>query len=151
MDGKMSLQIVTVPNSKSNSIKKVPEKGNLPLISNDQYASRNSMLASLVVAWSPVLQTTSSSCSILAVGSKSGIISFWNIHKPKSYSIVHRKNPTAGLLIGFLHAHRSWITAISWALSVSDSSSSQLFLATGSSDGRWVCMLIDKESTAWVF
>lgn len=95
------------------------------------------MLASLIVAWSPILQMNSSSwCSVLAVGAKCGRISFWRIHGPQSYSLSKNGDSITATLIGFLQAHDTWITAINWALFDSDVSNPQFLLGTGSSDGR---------------
>lgn len=132
--------------SKKKHAKKTPKDCTLPLISTDQYASRSAMLASVVVAWSPILKLSSEIgiisesdssnwFSLLAVGSQSGQVSFWKIHAPHSYSIEQSGAPLDVALVGFLQAHNSWITAISWALLTSDSSNPKLFLATGSSDG----------------
>lgn len=146
-----SLQIVCIPNSKKRSTKKVPETDSVAVLSTDKYASRNSMLASVVVAWSPLLQTSecrllspddsSDCCSILAIGGKSGMISFWKVNKPHHYSILNN-TPNDVRLVGILHAHMSWLTTMSWAVSVSIASNHQLLLATGSSDGSvkiWHC------------
>ena len=119
------------------------------MITADQYASRSSILHSLVLAWSPVLKLPSSNCpvppngssncfSVLAVGGRSGKISFWRNSMPECYSIEHSKISTSTVLIGLLQAHNSWITTISWAMISSDSSNPQVLLVTGSSDGRWV-------------
>ncbi|XP_022736492.1 uncharacterized protein LOC111289595 isoform X2 [Durio zibethinus] len=144
--GKSSHQTVPAIKSKGKSAKKIPEVCNLPLITADQYASRNAMLSSLVLAWSPLLklspeiclapENNSSNCfSLLAVGAKSGKISFWRIHAPQYYSIEQIRAPTAVELTGILQAHNSWVTTISWALLGSDSSNPQVLLATGSTDG----------------
>ncbi|XP_023742787.1 uncharacterized protein LOC111890943 [Lactuca sativa] len=103
-----------------------------PSISAQQYASRSAMLSSLVVSWSPMFHgdTSSKGCSILAIGGKSGNISFWRVHEPQCYSITQRSKPPGALLIGLIQAHDSWITAISWS-----KFDSQLLLSTGSSDG----------------
>ncbi|RVW89056.1 hypothetical protein CK203_029326 [Vitis vinifera] len=104
------------------------------------------MLSSLVVAWSPVLclppetdsapPDNSSNCfSLLAVGGKSGKISFWRVHEPLSYTVEHSRVPISVMLAGFHQAHNTWVTAISWALLTSDASSPQVLLATGSTDG----------------
>ncbi|XP_074380574.1 uncharacterized protein LOC141721532 isoform X2 [Apium graveolens] len=147
-----SLQIVCMPKSKTRSKKKAPETHSVDLISADKYASRSSMLASVVVAWSPLLQTSEhrlaspddscDCCSILAIGGKSGMISFWKINKPQQYSILNNICTNDAQLIGVLHAHMSWVTAMSWEVSVSNASNHQLLLATGSSDGSvkiWHC------------
>ncbi|KAM7463624.1 hypothetical protein LguiA_031745 [Lonicera macranthoides] len=139
------LQIVSMPNSKSKKRRQTRQNYSSPYITADKYASRSAMLSSLIVAWSPILEITSdfqlisqknllNCCSILAVGAKSGQISFWRIY-PQCYSIVQSGDPTFGVLIGLQQAHNSWITAINWAFSVSDPSNPQLLLATGSSDG----------------
>uniref|UniRef100_A0ACD5VTY6 Uncharacterized protein n=1 Tax=Avena sativa TaxID=4498 RepID=A0ACD5VTY6_AVESA len=113
----------------------------LPLITAKQYARRNAILSSLVVAWSPVLPSgDATSCllrnwCVLAVGSKSGDVSFWKICKPEYYTIdvcMVNRDP---ILIGVLKAHNSWVSAISWEVCSADSSMSSLLLATGCSDG----------------
>ncbi|XP_021300458.1 uncharacterized protein LOC110428852 isoform X2 [Herrania umbratica] len=144
--GKSSHQTVPAIKSKGKFAKKMHEICSLPLITADQYASHSAMLSSLVVAWSPMLKLSSDMClvpennssnwfSLLAVGAKSGKISFWRIHAPEYYSIEQSGAPTAVELIGILQVHNSWVTAISWALLASDSSNPQVLLATGSSDG----------------
>ncbi|XP_075647937.1 uncharacterized protein LOC142618798 isoform X2 [Castanea sativa] len=128
---------------KAKTLNKMQENRMHPQITAAQYASRNAMLWSLAVAWSPLLQLSSKLCSIphigssvslLAVGGKSGKISIWRIYVPECYSIEHSRVPTANI-VGLLEAHNSWITSISWALLASDSSNLQVLLATGSSDG----------------
>lgn len=112
---------------------------NRPLISAQQYASRSALVSSIVVAWSPMIQSNSSRscCSVLAIGSKSGKISFWRVHQPQCYSITQQSKPPVATLIKVLHAHNSWITSMSWSKFSSDGSP-QLLLSTGCSDGRWV-------------
>lgn len=141
-----SLQIVCMPKSKTRSKKKVPETHSVALISADKYASCSLMLASVIVAWSPLLQTSEyriasqddscDYCSILAIGGKSGMITFWKINKPQQYSTLNNICINDGQLVGVLHAHMSWVTTMSWEMSVSNVSSHQLLLTTGSSDGR---------------
>ncbi|XWS38052.1 hypothetical protein CRYUN_Cryun19dG0097800 [Craigia yunnanensis] len=144
--GKSSHQTVPAIKSKGKSTKKIPEVCSLPLITADRYASRSTMLSSLVAACSPLLKLSSEMClvpennssncfSLLAVGANSGKISFWRIHAPQYYSIEQNGALTAVELVGILQAHNSWVTTISWALLASDSSNPQVLLATGSSDG----------------
>lgn len=139
--------IVAVPDSRGKRTKKGSEDCNLSLITAEQFTSRNSMLASLVVAWSPNLVLTAgveedsadfvpNNCSVLAVGGKSGRISLWKIYQPKCYTSTNFRESISASLIGALHAHDSWITALSWELLVSEASNPQLLLATGSSNGR---------------
>ncbi|KAK1440419.1 hypothetical protein QVD17_06246 [Tagetes erecta] len=111
-------------------------KNDLPLISAEQYACRSAMLSSLVVAWSPMLDSKSGrSCCILAIGAKSGKISFWRVDKPQCYSITQGDHsPPVASLIGFIQAHNSWTTTISFSKIVFDESP-QLLLSSGSSDG----------------
>jgi hypothetical protein len=125
------------------------------VISADQYAARSGLLASLVVAWSPTVKSSlegdgsslgssSSSSAILAVGAKSGKVSLWRVLEPQFYTIEHCLQPSEVRFIGLLQAHKSWVTAASWAIctvNISgkmdvDSSSNKLLLATGSSDGK---------------
>ncbi|XP_058086991.1 uncharacterized protein LOC131234044 isoform X2 [Magnolia sinica] len=115
-----------------------------PLITAGQYASRNAMLSSVVVSWSPILQlpfestlvspSCSNNCAILAVGGKSGKISLWRVHEPQWYNIENGEASVDTVLVGLVEAHNSWITAISWGVHAA-APSSQLILATGSSDG----------------
>ncbi|CAL5189916.1 unnamed protein product [Lathyrus oleraceus] len=126
-----------------------------PLISAEEYASRTVMLYSLVVSWSPLLCVASEFCpdpytsapvSLLAVGGKSGEISFWRFDQPDCYTIEETKAPTAVKFAGFLQAHNSWITTMSWLLFAFDSSNPLLVLATGSSDGSVKVWLGDKNN-----
>ncbi|KAL3524457.1 hypothetical protein ACH5RR_017291 [Cinchona calisaya] len=137
--------IVTLP-SRGKRKKKALEVCTLPLITVEQFASRSAMLASLIVAWSPVLLLSAgveeasannipSNCSVLAVGGKSGRISLWRVHQPQCYTTMNVRESITSSFIGFLQAHDSWVTALSWELFVSDASNPQLLLATGSSNG----------------
>lgn len=137
-------QIVSASTSKANAFKNTTENCKIPLISVDRYVARNVMLSSLVVAWSPVLQLSPKACSIpqngssislLAVGGKSGEISFWRVSVPECYSVELIGDRTNALIVGLLQAHASWVTAISWALLDADCSNPRILLATGSSDG----------------
>ncbi|KAJ4788192.1 Transducin/WD40 repeat-like superfamily protein [Rhynchospora pubera] len=112
----------------------------LPRITPQQYASRSAILSSLVVGWSPVLPCLKNlespiKCSILAIGAKSGGVSFWRICVPEQYSVGIGNSSIKPELVGFLEAHVSWVSAIDWGLSVSSSHNSQLILVTGSFDG----------------
>ncbi|XP_057418381.1 uncharacterized protein LOC130712569 isoform X2 [Lotus japonicus] len=134
--------LTSKPNGKMS--KEMPESQMLPLISAGQYASRSAMLCALVVSWSPLLRTASeiypiantpASVSLLAVGSKFGTISLWRFYEPDCYTIEDRKAPTTGKFVGLLQAHNSLVTSISWLLFAFDSSSPQIILVSGSSDG----------------
>lgn len=109
----------------------------LPLITAKQYSRRNALLSSLVVAWSPVLplHNAISHWCILAVGSKSGDVSFWKINKPEHYTIDVCTVTNDPIFVGVLQAHNSSVCAISWEVSCSRSSKSSLLLVTGCSDG----------------
>ncbi|CAO1947820.1 unnamed protein product [Urochloa humidicola] len=117
------------------------ENKSLPLITAKQYACRDAHLSSLVVAWSPLVQSSDKdSClsrhwCILAVGSKSGNVSFWKLYKPDYYTIDAGVVTSDPMLIGVLQAHKSWVTAITLEVSSAGSSKSSLLLATGCSDG----------------
>ncbi|CAI0442592.1 unnamed protein product [Linum tenue] len=122
-----------------------------PLLTSKEYAARSALLSSLVVTWSPLLCSPSNrnfpssddplnKYSILAVGGKSGNISFWRISAPQCYSIEHSKAPTGVMFLGLLQAHTSWVTAVSLELLVSNSDP-QVVMVTGSTDGSvklWV-------------
>ena len=118
----------------------------LPLITAKQYACRDACLSSLVVAWSPLVSSSDKiSCllrhwCILAVGSKSGNVSFGKLYKPEYYTIDAGVVNSDPMLIGVLQAHKSWVSAITWEVSSEGSSKSSLLLATGCSDGRWAWM-----------
>ncbi|KAJ9557556.1 hypothetical protein OSB04_012170 [Centaurea solstitialis] len=82
------------------------ENHNLPLIGAKQYASRSAMRKNL----------------------------FWRVDEPECYAVTRPSKPHVASPIGFIQAHDSWITAISWSKFVSDGST-QLLLSTGCSDG----------------
>ncbi|XP_068634873.1 uncharacterized protein [Aristolochia californica] len=104
-----------------------------------EYASRVAMLQSVIVAWSPLLgpspDCSSNCCAVLAVGGKSGKISFWRVLEPQCYTIECGWDSVDVMLTGLLQAHNSWITALSWGLFDQDASSTKFVLATGSCDG----------------
>lgn len=127
-------------------LKSKEERPCLPQITANQYAFRSTILSSLVVAWSPVVQLASETepvsakyssnrCSILAVGGKSGKVSFWRFLEPSCFSVMSNRDSTSASLVGVLQVHSAWITAICWASYSSGASDPQLLLATGSSDG----------------
>lgn len=127
---------------KGNGFESKTENGP-PLITAEQYASRSAILSSLVVAWSSVLSLSSGSCTnykyaVLAVGGKSGKISFWRFRQPEYYTIEHGRVSVDAKLVGLLQAHDGWINAISWEILSTDPLKPQLLLVTGSSDGRYV-------------
>ncbi|XP_028790768.1 uncharacterized protein LOC114746682 isoform X3 [Neltuma alba] len=137
-------QVESMSEYNEKSLEKVSENHMLPLITTDQYALRSAMLYGLVVSWSPLLHetpefqpvpNTNASVSLLAVGGKSGKISFWRFHISDCYTIQDSNIRTAVELAGFSQAHSSWVTSISWVLFPSDFSNPQILLATGSSDG----------------
>ncbi|XP_073016739.1 uncharacterized protein [Primulina eburnea] len=134
---------------------------NVQLITEQQYASRNAMLTPLIVAWSPFLRksedwdsiphNSSGCCSILATGLKCGLISFWRIDAPESYSIITPELPCKATNGGFLKAYDTCITSICWALYGSEISKPQLLLATGSSNGRvkiWKVITVDSATVS---
>ncbi|KAL6509220.1 hypothetical protein OROGR_022530 [Orobanche gracilis] len=141
-----TLQIVPFSFDEGKPSEKMTHDPNTPVITTQQYASRNEMLMSLAVAWSPILVTpgngiatphnSSGYCSILAVGGKCGRVSFWRIHAPECYSIDNPRHSAKVSLIGLIKAHDTWITTINWASYGSNISIPQLLLATGSFDGR---------------
>ncbi|XP_066359881.1 uncharacterized protein [Miscanthus floridulus] len=117
------------------------ENKSLPLITAKQYACHAAHLSSLVVSWSPVVSSSDkTSCllrqwCILAVGSKSGNLSFWKLCKPEYYTIDAGVVISDPMLIGVLQAHKSWVSVITWQVLSAGSSKSSLLLATGCSDG----------------
>ncbi|XP_074319930.1 uncharacterized protein LOC141656775 [Silene latifolia] len=120
-----------------------------------QYASRSSMLASLVVGWSPVMQLSAddpnNSCDffcLLGVGTKYGSISIWKFDRPSYYSIDQHGGPIQMVLKGVLEAHSAWVTSLSWVL-LPSGTSSQVLLATGCSNGSvkiWMAYICDFKS-----
>ncbi|ONM10856.1 Transducin/WD40 repeat-like superfamily protein [Zea mays] len=117
------------------------ENKSLPLITAKQYACRAAHLSSLVVSWSPVVSSSDkTSCllrhwCIIAVGSKSGNLSFWKLPKPEYYTIDAGVVTSDPMLIGVLQAHKSCVSVIAWQVLSAGSSKSSLLLATGCSDG----------------
>ncbi|CAM8980534.1 unnamed protein product [Rhodiola kirilowii] len=91
------------------------------------------------IAWSPLMSSSSEvdirdRFSLLAVGGKSGKISFWRFREPCSYFVNNNDCPITTIFAGFLHAHNAWITAISW-VTLDDLSKGQVVLVTGSAEG----------------
>ncbi|KAK9093786.1 hypothetical protein Scep_025255 [Stephania cephalantha] len=135
---------LSFPEPTGRSNKKRRNGGSPPLITAEQYFSRIVMLSSTVVAWSPMFQLSpnntcdlnnwSGNCSLLAVGAKSGKISFWRILGPECYSIERGMASINAMLVGLLEAHNAWITAISWGIIESGAKPSAI-LVTGCSDG----------------
>ncbi|KAG6389037.1 hypothetical protein SASPL_150496 [Salvia splendens] len=127
----------------------------LPLISAQQYASRNEMLMSLIIAWSPILETSgndvafpsnsSNCCSILVVGGKCSKISLWRVRAPECYSTDNAGHASEVRLVGLEKTHDSWITTISWVRYGSNDSNTQFALVTGSSDGSVKIWLVNGE------
>ncbi|CAN6480461.1 unnamed protein product [Victoria cruziana] len=112
-------------------------------VSAEEYVSRSNLLSSLVVSWSPMLHLStnldgvtisgfSKACTLLAVGGKSGKISFWRFNEPKSYTVDQCPVSVDTVLVGILQAHSSWVTAVSWVVL---KSAPKFLLATGSCDG----------------
>ncbi|KAL2608750.1 hypothetical protein R1flu_027323 [Riccia fluitans] len=93
------------------------------------YVARTELLSPLGVAWSPKCQAAAErvdvnqskvnktrSFAILGAGTKSGRVGIWRIMIPPCYSIdrVHNDHLDASFL-GFLDAHKSWVTSLCWA------------------------------------
>uniref|UniRef100_A0A7N0TBW4 Transcription factor IIIC 90kDa subunit N-terminal domain-containing protein n=1 Tax=Kalanchoe fedtschenkoi TaxID=63787 RepID=A0A7N0TBW4_KALFE len=119
---------------------KVLESLSGPLISAEQYISRNAMMSSLIVGWSPLMSSSSGvdtqdRFSLLAVGGKSGSVSFWRVQEPRSYSVNSHDSPITTMFAGFLNAHNTWITAISWVTLDDNLFKDQVVLITGCADG----------------
>lgn len=147
-----SSQMVPVAKDGNNFSKRTPNNHTKHCLTAHQYASRSSMLASLVVAWSPQLSATDPgkacdySC-LLAVGTKSGSISIWKFHRPACYSIEHSNDPLNMTFMGVIQAHDAWVSALSWGFLVSDSSP-QVLVASGCCDGSvriWRACVCDLE------
>ncbi|XP_020592289.1 uncharacterized protein LOC110032859 isoform X2 [Phalaenopsis equestris] len=122
-------------NAETDDESTLDQSSNLPHITAQQYVSRSAVLSSLVVSWSPVLQSSETCCAILSAGAKSGDVSFWRICEPECFTIKHGNIPVNAMLIGLIQAHNSWITAICFGISTACSLKSQLFMVTGCSDG----------------
>ncbi|KAK1311653.1 hypothetical protein QJS10_CPA07g01109 [Acorus calamus] len=154
---KTRLQSSSVCESGGRVFKKMKQHGGLPLITPQQYSTRSAMLSSLVVSWSPILQIPYGedpypvNCpsidrfSVLAVGGKAGNLSLWRINDPQCYTIEHDQVSLEANLIGFLQAHDSWITAISWGTCAATDLKFHLILTTGCSDGSVKLWLGDVE------
>ncbi|KAJ8446421.1 hypothetical protein Cgig2_019314 [Carnegiea gigantea] len=152
-----SPQMDSAAKARTNRSKRMPINRSQGLITAHQYASRYSMLSSVVVAWSPVLKLSATGANnsndfyaLLAVGAKSGDIAIWRIRRPLYYSIEHHDDPTTMILVGVLKAHNAWVTALSWGLLASDPCP-RVLLASGSSDGSvkiWIADGHDLEQSS---
>jgi hypothetical protein len=107
-----------------------------------EYARRSYSLAPLVVAWSPTCHLNDRGFVFCAVGTKAGSVWLLRIPVPEYYSVEIPVFPNMSLL-GELVLHNSWITTISWVACPSSDGTSEdaLVLATGSSDGRYICFM----------
>lgn len=136
-------------------------------ISPHDYAARSEFLTPLSVAWSPKyqdrgvddddgaggLKAAQQNSVFLGAGMKSGRVSLFRMAFPPSYSIDHSDVPVTASFLGFLFAHTSWVTTLSWATCSNfevgqlnarafpeddgPSEGDTLLLATGSADGRY--------------
>ncbi|CAM6126503.1 unnamed protein product [Calypogeia fissa] len=129
-------------------------------ISPHAYAARSEFLSPLSVAWSSQYQDQVSSdgngglkpqkMALVGAGMKSGRVCLWRMAYPSLYTIDHSQEPVAATFLGFLFAHESWVTNLSWAsccnfdlgkLNARDSPEGDgalgdtLLLATGCADG----------------
>ncbi|KAL9259965.1 hypothetical protein AKJ16_DCAP21611 [Drosera capensis] len=135
-------QTLSAPLSRKKNSKNIPQDSHVQFITADQYAHRSALLASLVVAWSPLIQlspTTADSSygcwCLFAVGAKSGRVSIWKVQTPLSYSIEHGTVSPRMRLSGLISVQSTWITCLSWGMLKSESSNPQLLLATGGPAG----------------
>lgn len=105
-----------------------------------EYARRSYSVSPLVVAWSPTCHLNDRGFVFCAVGTKAGSIWLLRITVPEYYSVEIPVFPNMSLL-GELVLHNSWITTVSWVACphCDDTSEDALVLATGSSDGRYIC------------
>ncbi|GAB2293916.1 hypothetical protein Dimus_028129 [Dionaea muscipula] len=152
-NGKNLLQIFPAPKSNRKNSKNITRDSSVQFITADQYANRSALLASLVVAWSPVLQSPAapdssySCCCLLAVGAKGGKVSIWKVQRPVSYSVEQHVSGTPKvMLLGQVQVQSTWVTALTWGIVDSDASNPRLLLATGSADGSvkiWVGFATD--------
>ncbi|OAE32276.1 hypothetical protein AXG93_1865s1340 [Marchantia polymorpha subsp. ruderalis] len=123
------------------------------------YVARSELLSPLALAWSPKCQATkrvddaevnkTHTFTLLGAGMKSGAVSIWRMMNPPCYSVDQTHSPVEASFLGFLEAHKSWVTSLCWAscnfdvLKVSMLSSNQfgavlggkLLLVTGCADG----------------
>ncbi|XP_056856802.1 uncharacterized protein LOC108820147 isoform X1 [Raphanus sativus] len=145
----------------NHSLPKAPKKCNRE-ISPEKYVSREALLSSLSVAWSSLLTFSAEGSSfenplrfsLLAIGSKSGCVSIWKVHAPESYHIESANVSPNVELTAIIQAHSSWVSTMSWGIFGSDSSSPQMLLVTGSSNGSvkiWMSNKEDLEKSAELY
>ncbi|XP_057536577.1 uncharacterized protein LOC130814504 isoform X2 [Amaranthus tricolor] len=131
------IQIVTDAKDGKKSSKRTSNYRTKHFLTAHQYASRSSMMASVVVAWSMQLQlspTDSEKYCLLGSGTKSGSISIWRFGRPVSYSVESYDDPFNMTFVGVIQAHNAGVTSLSWGFLASDSSP-QVLLASGCCDG----------------
>ncbi|GAB2238892.1 hypothetical protein Droror1_Dr00024805 [Drosera rotundifolia] len=135
-------QTLSSPLSRKKNSKNNPQDSRLQFITADQYSYRSALLASLVVAWSPLLQLSPAASDnsygcwcLFAVGAKSGRVSIWKFQRPLMYSVDHCNGSPKMTLSGLVLAQNTWITTLSWGMLEPNSLNPQLLLATGGASG----------------
>ncbi|KAG6550067.1 hypothetical protein Mapa_008023 [Marchantia paleacea] len=150
---------VSKKNSRSNLERSFRTKPDDKIRIAADYVARTELLSPLALAWSPKCQAAKRiddaevnephTFTLLGAGMKSGSVSIWRMMNPPCYSIDQIHSPVEASFLGFLDAHKSWVTTLCWAscnfdlVKVSMVSSNQfgavlgekLLLVTGCADG----------------
>lgn len=116
------------------------------VVTPSTYAARHSLMSPLVLAWSPKWHAKDQGFVFCAVGTRAGSVSVFRFAVPISYSIEKALPLSDFCFLGFLRAHKSWVTSVSWASCPGPHAGTPnsdggfentLLLATGCADGRW--------------
>ncbi|CAK9276707.1 unnamed protein product [Sphagnum jensenii] len=85
------------------------------VVTPSTYAARHSLMSPLVLAWSPKWHANDQGFVFCAVGTRAGSVSVFRFAVPISYSIEKALPLSDFCFLGFLRAHKSWVTSVSWA------------------------------------
>eukprot|EP00963_Diacronema_lutheri_P008321 scaffold741_cov336-Pavlova_lutheri.AAC.32 len=108
-----------------------------PFLHGADHLLRRNWLSILTMSWSPMQVDKSQNnltFSLLALGSKAGVITLWRIAEPESFSLESPIPLQRCTLVGYICTFDSWITALEWGVSCLHGTNT-LVLSAGSANG----------------
>lgn len=120
--------------------------------SDKSYTDALDFLETQCLTWSDIVHTESGHVVYLALGSKSGTVTFWGLNISLLYT-----NPKVGVnrasfvCSGRLILHGRWITTMTWKhFKIGSETQSMLFVGTSDGEMRVYKCLVDQQSTSTV-